>query len=121
MNYAKAQRIDPTLSIDSESWGLLCWLGAVSGFAMDVMGACESAVKTAPMAMKEQIRVARGLARAMTGEYPGAIDDFNAYVGWSKINDEYGGFEQEVEGWLHAMEAGKNPFDEATLEALRHE
>jgi len=57
----------------------------------------------------------------MTGEYPGAIEDFKAYVKWSKISNEYGGFEQEVEKWLHAMEAGKNPFDEATLEALRHE
>jgi len=82
---------------------------------------CPDAVKLALSKRKEEVRVARGLARAMTGEYPGAIEDFEAYVKWSKISNEYGGFEQEVEKWLHAMEAGKNPFDEATLEALRHE
>ena len=82
---------------------------------------CPDAVKLAPSKRKEEVRDSRGLAWALTGNHTGAIEDFKAYVKWSKISNEYGGFEQEVEGWLHSMEAGKNPFDEATLEALRHE
>jgi tetratricopeptide (TPR) repeat protein len=120
-NYEKAQRIDPTLNIDFESWKFLCWGGALSGFAQDVMGACERAVKLAPSKWKEKVRNSRGLARALTGNYTGAIEDFKAYIEWSKTNHMYEKFGQKREEWIKALEAGKNPFDDETLRTLQNE
>jgi tetratricopeptide (TPR) repeat protein len=120
-NYDKISQIDPSLNIDFESWNLLCWHGALSGFAKDVIGACDSAVRLAPDAVIGENRNSRGLARALTGNYAGAIEDFKAYVEWSKANNLYEKYGQKREGWINSLEAGKNPFDEAPLEALRHE
>jgi hypothetical protein len=109
------------LNIDFESWNFLCWHGALSGFAKDVMGACEIAVQLAPDAMKGQNRNGRGLAKALAGDYPGAIEDFKAFVEWSKTNNVYEKYGQKREEWIKAFEGGKNPFDAKTLEALRKE
>jgi hypothetical protein len=73
----------------------------------------------APSEWKEKVRDKRGLARALTGNYTGAIEDFKACIEWSKANNMYERFSQKREEWISALEAGKNPFNEATQEALR--
>jgi hypothetical protein len=67
------------------------------------------------------IRDSRGLARALTGDYAGAIEDFKFFVEWSK---KPGSFAPNVpwrEAWIAELETGRNPFDKVTLEALRNE
>ena len=62
-------------------------------------------------------RDSRGLARALTGDYAGAIEDFEYYV-------EHSGNDTSVakrEAWIAELEAGRNPFDDETLETLRYE
>jgi hypothetical protein len=58
----------------------------------------------------------------LRGNYEGAIEDFKFYVEWLKVTDGYyeGGGERREE-WIVKLEAGQNPFDEATLAALRNE
>ncbi|NIO70145.1 MAG: hypothetical protein GTN71_14240, partial [Anaerolineae bacterium] len=51
----------------------------------------------------------------------GAIEDFEFYVEWSKENDRYEQRGTKREAWIAELEAGRNPFDEATLEELRNE
>jgi tetratricopeptide (TPR) repeat protein len=120
-NYKKAQKLDPTMNIDFTSWNVLCWQGALNGLAQAVMNACERAVALAPEDAKAQCRDSRGLARALTADYPGAIEDFKAYVDWSKKDPHYEEYRQKRESWIGALEAGKNPFDKTTLEALSNE
>jgi len=117
--YAEAQALDPTLEISADSWNTLCWFGSLWGYAADVMDACEQAVELAPD--DGDYRDSRGLARALTGDYAGAIEDFEFYVEWLKENDRYEPNGPKREAWIAELEAGRNPFDAATLEELRNE
>jgi hypothetical protein len=67
----------------------------------------------------EIARVSRGLARALTGDYAGAIEDFKLGVEWLRNSALLKPLVSEWQAWLTALEAGRNPFDSATLEALR--
>jgi WD40 repeat protein len=109
----------PTYQIDSVSWDTLCRYGGLWAQANNVLDACERAVEQAPS--NGSIRDSRGLARALTGDSDGAIEDFNAFIAWTQKQD---GNKQDIaerEAWIAALEAGRNPFDSATLERLRGE
>ncbi|WP_293071578.1 AAA-like domain-containing protein [Moorena sp. SIO4A5] len=113
--YKQAQQLDPNLEIDANSWNELCWLGSLYGYAADVIDACEKAVAKAPKHKGYQF--ARGLARALTGDTPGAISDFQAYVDWTD-NDKW---KAERQKWIDELRAGKNPFTEEVLKGLLEE
>ena len=113
-NFQKALQLDPTLSTDSQPWNSLCWFGSLAGYAQNVLFACEKAVELA--AENGGYRDSRGLARALTGDIDGAIQDFQAFLDWGQgWNNEW---RQE---WIRALKAGQNPFTPDTLEALRNE
>jgi hypothetical protein len=98
----------------------LCWGGSLDGFAAQVMPACEQAVALASSPdVVAGDRDSRGLARALTGNSSGAIEDFQAFVDWSKQNGQYDTLGKEREGWIAALKRGKNPFDQKTLDSLR--
>jgi WD40 repeat protein len=117
--YAEAQTLDPTLEISASTWNTLCWFGSLWGDAADVMDTCERAVRLAPA--DGAMRDSRGLARALAGDYPGAIEDFRFFVEWSKEVGKYEQYGSKREAWIAELKAGRNPFDAATLEALRNE
>jgi hypothetical protein len=122
--YNKFQEKHPTAKISANRWNLLCWEGALYGFANEVIDACEQAVMMGLFISKNEFRDSRGLARAMTGNYTGAIEDFESYVLWSKStfeNDMYKKRGYKREQWIEALKGGRNPFDPATLEDLRKE
>jgi len=55
----------------------MCWFGSLSGFAAQVMPACERAgLSGAVEHAWQNWRDSRGVARAITGDYAGAIEDF---------------------------------------------
>jgi CubicO group peptidase (beta-lactamase class C family) len=115
--YAEAQNIEPELDISAGDWNNLCWYGSLWGYAEDVMDECDRAVALAPESAG--IKDSRGLARALTGDYPGAIEDFREYVDWL---EKHGGIEYEKSQrkfWISELESGRNPFDEAILMKLR--
>lgn len=116
---ADAQKYDPTVEISANDWNALCWHGSLYGHAKDVLQYCELAVTLAPE--DGGIRDSRGLARALTGDFEGAIQDFEFFVEWSK---EPGSNAQNVdwrEKWISELKAGRNPFTEETLQALLNE
>ena len=96
----------------------LCWGGSLDGFAAQVMPACEKAVA---VDASPGNRDSRGLARALTGDTSGAIDDFQVMVDWSKQNNLYDTLGKEREGWIASLKQGKNPFDQKTLDSLKSE
>jgi hypothetical protein len=115
-DYTKATELDPD---KAEYWDSLCWLSNLSGRAASGMYACERAVELA--SADGQIRDSRGLARALVGDYDGAIEDFKFYIEWSKENDQYEQYGSKREVWVTELEAGQNPFNEITLEELGNE
>ncbi|BAZ21154.1 WD-40 repeat-containing protein [Kalymmatonema gypsitolerans NIES-4073] len=110
--YKKAQKLDPKVEIDAESWNSLCWDGSLHRRAADVMFACEKAVQLAPDYV--YARGSRGLARALTGNTQGAIEDFEAFIAQTD-DKEWKAIEQ---GWVKDLRAGKNPFTDEELKSL---
>jgi hypothetical protein len=104
------------------TWNTLCWYGSLWEHASDVIFACERAVELAPYPNDvAQSRGSRGVARAITGDYEGAIEDFEFASDWWRENDPVQGWHTRMEAWISELEKGRNPFDEATLSELRNE
>jgi hypothetical protein len=100
-----------------------CWYGATDGphFAEIVLPACERAVELASEVDRGFYQDSRGLARALTGDISGAIEDFELFLEWSKDRDWLGDLAAKREVWVDELKAGENPFDAATLAELRRE
>ena len=101
----------------------LCWWGSLIGRVDEVFEACEQAIE---LALEYgwavgKYRGSRGLVRALTGDIDGAIEDFDAYVEWSKVNNQYRAKGIKREAWIIQLKAGNNPFNESTLEELQNE
>jgi WD40 repeat protein/energy-coupling factor transporter ATP-binding protein EcfA2 len=93
----------------------LCWERSLAGMAKMVLPFCERAVALAPS--RADFRDSRGLSRALTGDYPGAIDDFTYFAKWKKKNSEGDSSEswKQREDWIAELEKGESPFDPKTL------
>ena len=59
----------------------------------------------------------RGLARALTGNTQGAIEDFQAYVDSSEFTEES---RNQRKQWLKLLKKDKNPFTDEVLENLKN-
>ena len=82
--------------------------------AAEVMTACDQAVSLEPE--NGDLSSRRGMARALTGDFAGAIADFETYVAW-QLRD---GLRERAQEWLDALRAGRNPFTPEVLERLRN-
>lgn len=111
---------------DNRYAALVCYLGALDGFAVVVLPACDYAVQLAPDLGVPYQR--RGIARAQTGDYAGATADFRITLDWLKRLDEsypeslrgaYDVLSPDILKWIAELEAGRSPFDADTLAALR--
>jgi TonB family protein len=113
MHYSAALGLDPRLNKSVEFWYTLCWHGTLWHHAADVMFACEQAVMLEPLS--EKTREARGLARAITGDYEGAIEDLEE----SAARTATAAASEQRRGWIRALKLGQDPFTEDLLRALR--
>ena len=94
-----------------------CWYATLEGFARVALPACEYAVQAKPD--NGGYRDSRGLARALTGDLTGALDDFRAFV---QSIEEDGERPEQIEArieWIEALEAGLNPINDQVLRDLR--
>jgi regulator of sirC expression with transglutaminase-like and TPR domain len=78
------------------------------------MKACENAVTLAPR--NGRFRDSRGIARALTGNKQGAIEDFQAFIKSADSDEEE---KKQRLGWIDALKAGKNPFTPEQIEKLK--
>jgi hypothetical protein len=77
------------------------------------MNACEKAVNLEPQV--GTYRDSRGVARALTGNISGAIDDFRAYMRSTGVPvEEY----HQRKSWIDMLQAGKNPFTQEEIKKL---
>ncbi len=112
--YTAALKFDPKVQIPAYSWNAICWDGSLQKQAADVLPACEKAVAVAPE--DGNIRDSRGLAKALTGNTQGAIEDFEAYIAQTQNKDS----KAQRQRWVKDLRAGKNPFTDAELKKLRN-
>jgi tetratricopeptide (TPR) repeat protein len=115
--FEAAQASDSNLEIAGDAWNSLCWNGSLGGFATDVMAACERAVALEPN--DGNFRDSRGIARALVGDYPGAIDDFQRYLEWGPKNGQPEEQIRQRQDWIRMLQANQNPFNKELLKLLR--
>ena len=125
--YAEAQKLNPTIRIPANAWNTLCWNGSLRGHAAEVINYCEKAVELEPE--NGHWQDSRGLARVLTGNTEGAIEDFQAFI--DRIDNtepqtdadkvKFNKWKQQRQGWIDALRAGENPFTEEVLKSLLSE
>ena len=112
-SYKEAEKIQPT-QISASHWKTLCWYGSLYQQAADVLFACEKAIALNPDDIS--LLDLRGLARALTGDIQGAIEDFQVYVEWTDDQEK----KAQRQEWIKVLQAGENPFNYEILESLRN-
>ncbi|MBK4732746.1 hypothetical protein JJD41_23180, partial [Oxynema sp. CENA135] len=112
--FKEAQNLDPNVE-QASSWNTLCRSGALRGHAAEVLFACDTAVTLEPE--NADYKDSRGLARALTGNTEGAIQDFQAFL--DSTDDNSAQFWRKV--WIYYLENKKNPFPEQELQRLLDE
>ncbi len=116
--FQQAQQLDLGLEISARPWHTLCRFGSLWNQASDVLPACQKAI--ALDASNGNFRDSYGIAQALTGDYAGAIENFQFFLQWGQdiVKPEV---VSKHEAWLQTLQAGRNPFDDVTLKALRGE
>jgi len=116
---AAADDAVPGVRVTSEDWNRLCWAGSVHRRPGEVMEACDRAVAAANPEDRPYYRDSRGLARALTGDYNGAIEDFEAFVNWARGHAEVADLVVAREDWIATLTAGKDPFADVDIRQLQ--
>ncbi|NEQ75679.1 MAG: hypothetical protein F6K23_23115 [Okeania sp. SIO2C9] len=114
--YNQVKKLDLSLEISASDWDNLCRQGSLNKQAKKVMFACENAVELEPD--NEWIRDSRGLARALTGDFQGAIEDFEMFIE-SIDNKSYENAKARRQSWVDTLKKGENPLTTEELEKLR--
>jgi hypothetical protein len=117
--WAKVQYLESAAGIDGYAWYRLCWYGSLWESATEVMHACEKVVELIPDHGKAHL--ARGLARSLTGNFAGAVEDFKAYLEWAPKNQQSEEAINLLQQWTKALKVHQNPFDAETLKKLRNQ
>lgn len=110
--YEEANALSLHTEMGAQSWNLLCWYGSLWGEAEAVLEACDRAVELAPDNV--EIRDSRGLARALVGDFEGAIADFQTFV----EETEHEGRRFQRQNWIEMLQADENPFTPSVLRML---
>ena len=78
-------------------------------------------MKSAPDVARERLyQESRGIARALTGNTEGAIEDLTAAYEYMKAYpDIFPAYSERRENWIAALKQGTMPFDQATLKSIR--
>lgn len=98
------------------AWRQLCWSGLLRDSAAVVRPACEQAIQHTPHSDPDygSTLLARGIARALTGDLAGAASDVAASERPPWGDDE----ELDFTAWLESLRAGTNPFTAKVVAAL---
>jgi len=106
-------------ALTPDLWNAVCWYASLYGQPGGALTFCETALQLDPG--NPSILDSRGLARALTGDLAGAAADFKVFVEATKKADRYDPVGKLRDGWIAALEQGKNPFDAAAIESLKQE
>jgi len=116
-NYARALASEPSLTTDLNVLWDICKNGGLDGYADRILEYCDRAIELSPD--DPDLHDSRGMARAMTGNLKGAIEDFQFYVdgaihlGYSET------LIQERQKWILRLQEGVNPFTSEVINQLK--
>jgi len=121
--YQQALELNPSLDSDAVYWNELGWLSSLGGRLKYGLDASEKAVRLSQAGNDKVVVIhsldTRGLARALTGDTPGAIEDLDAVLD-SDVSDGFGTeYKAQRREWVHALRNGKQPFTPQLLKELR--
>ncbi|MFN6538101.1 MAG: pentapeptide repeat-containing protein [Nostoc sp. EkiNYC01] len=112
--FKQAQIFDRSLSNSAEFWNSICWVGCLHGYAKNVLPICEKAITLDPD--NKIYRDSRGLARVLTGDLVGAVEDFQAVLDSGNYSDYV---KRQRLRWIEALKSGNNPLTPEELQQLR--
>jgi WD40 repeat protein len=99
---------------DYDILNFVCWFGSIYGYANEVLPYCDEAVR---LSGKSYMVVdSRGLARALTGDVKGAVEDFQSVIDSGALSPDQ--LEQRSK-WIKSLNDGKDPFTPDELETLK--
>lgn len=104
----------------AQAHGQRCWYGTLFGDPARVMDSCERSIDLRRRPSGQALSW-RAAARARLGDREGAMDDLAAAVEIWDAAGARGPWYDVRREWLSRLRAGEDPFDDATLEALRNE
>ncbi|MEI1373808.1 pentapeptide repeat-containing protein [Nostoc sp. UHCC 0926] len=114
--FKQAQIFDRSFINSAESLNSICWVSCLHGSAKNFLFICEKAVTLDP---DEKIyQDSRGLAKVLTGDLAGALEDFQAAVDSGAL-DYSNDVKQRRLRWIEALKSGNNPLTPEELEELR--
>lgn len=113
----RADLMVPSYGTPASVLAEVCQRGVVLGYAPEVLSACERAVSM-EAGQTPGWRNSRGIARAVTGDIDGAIEDFEFFVQW--IQEGNPSAAETRRQWIEALRAGENPFTEDFFETMRN-
>jgi WD40 repeat protein/tetratricopeptide (TPR) repeat protein len=116
--YRRADELCPELDIPASAFNILCWYGSLLGYAAQVQQVGDRAVQLLP---DPDIRDSRGVARALNGDYHGAIEDFEAFVESKQASEGEQPSIEKRKQWIASLRVGQNPFSQEVLADLRNE
>ncbi|MEH2196997.1 pentapeptide repeat-containing protein [Nostoc sp.] len=114
--FKQAQIFDPSLINSAEFWNSICWVGCLHGYAKAVLRFGEKAVTLDPG--NKSYQNSRGLARVLTGDLVGALEDFQVAVDSGAL-DYSNNVKQRRLRWIETLKSGNNPLTPEELEELR--
>ncbi|WP_334714379.1 pentapeptide repeat-containing protein [Nostoc sp.] len=114
--FKQAQIFDDSLRNSAEFWNSICWVGCLHGYAKAVLRFGGKAVTIDPD--NKSYQDSRGLARVLTGDLVGALEDFQVAVDSGAL-DYSNEVKQRRLGWIEALKLGNNPLTPEALEELR--
>jgi tetratricopeptide (TPR) repeat protein len=117
--YETAVNLAPDFRTPVGTLNAYCWFGSLYGHASEVLPYCDEAIQAAPEAFA--VRDSRGLARALTGDFAGAIEDFQFFVERAAGAGYSAQTIQQRRGWIVDLKAGRDPFTPELLEQLKRQ
>jgi tetratricopeptide (TPR) repeat protein len=111
--YAHVESLGAGFDVSPQSWNNLCWYGSLWGHAAEVLNACEKAV--AGWKENGQIRDSRGVARSLTGNFKGAVEDFRFFL--ANYTDDSPATRRR-KSWIAPLEKGQNPITPEVIQEL---
>jgi hypothetical protein len=104
------------LELDPDQLSKICRTGSPFGFASRVLSFCEQGLALVPDDIG--LHYGRGLARALTGDFQGAILDFQFYGDHATEGSE---LVPKMRNWIGALKRNQNPFTPDVLDQLKRE
>jgi hypothetical protein len=119
---ADAEKLSSDIRISAQTWNSLCWDAGTHGQGTGMLEACNNAVERATGNTVYISKDSRGIVRALTGNFKGAINDLTEFENF-RIKQGCTNREdlQRRQAWVESLRQGKNPFSKSVLTNLQPE